>query len=187
MINAKPLLLAIGLLFAPLSAVSAQPLPTPAAPVTTATTTAADAAPAAEAKPAETTIGTSKSDPMIGQPVDRKLGLQPQVTKLGQQAAWMHDYILMPVMVGISILVLGLLLWVMARFRRAANPVASKTSHNTVIEVIWTLVPVLILVGIAIPSISLLAAQFKPAPANAVTLKAIGNQWFTACRSIRTC
>jgi cytochrome c oxidase subunit 2 len=110
--------------------------------------------------------------------VDRKLGLQPQVTKLGEKAAWMHDYILMPVMVGISLLVLGLLLWVVARFRRAANPVASKTSHNTLIEVIWTLVPVLILVGIAIPSISLLAAQFKPAPANAITLKAIGNQWF---------
>lgn len=178
MINVKPLFLAIGLLLAPLSAVSAQPLPTPATPVTTATTQAAETAPAAEAKPAETTIGTSKSDPLIGQPVDRKLGLQPQVTELGQRAAWMHDYILMPVMVGISILVLGLLLWVMARFRRAANPVASKTSHNTVIEVIWTLVPVLILVGIAIPSISLLAAQFKPAPANAVTLKAIGNQWF---------
>jgi cytochrome c oxidase subunit 2 len=78
----------------------------------------------------------------------------------------------------ISLFVLGLLLFVMARFRRAANPTSSKTSHNTVIEVIWTLVPVLILVGIAVPSISLLAAQFKPAPANAVTLKAIGNQWF---------
>jgi cytochrome c oxidase subunit II len=178
MIKAKPFLLGIGLMFAPLVAASAQPLPTPAAPVTTAATQAADAAPAAEAKPAETTIGTSKPDPAIGQPVDRKLGLQPQVTKLGERAAWMHDYILMPVMVGISLLVLGLMMWAMARFRRAANPVASKTSHNTVIEVIWTLVPVLILVGIAIPSISLLAAQFKPAPANAITLKAIGNQWF---------
>ena len=114
----------------------------------------------------------------IGQPMEGRIGLQPQVTKLGQQAAWMHDLILVPVMAVISLFVLGLLLFVMARFRRAANPTSSKTSHNTVIEVIWTLVPVLILVGIAVPSISLLAAQFKPAPANAVTLKAIGNQWF---------
>lgn len=182
MIKAKPFILAVGLLLSPLVAAQAQPLPTPAAPVTAVAPQAADAAAqeskATEAKPAETTIGTSRPDPNIGQPVDRKLGLQPQATKLGQQAAWMHDYILMPVMVGISLLVLGLLLWVVARFRRAANPVASKTSHNTLIEVIWTLVPVLILVGIAIPSISLLAAQFKPAPANAITLKAIGNQWF---------
>lgn len=183
MIKAKPFILAVGLILSPLAAVQAQPLPAPAAPVTTAAPQAADASAAQEskapeAKPAETTIGTSRPDPNIGQPVDRKLGLQPQVTKLGEKAAWMHDYILMPVMVGISLLVLGLLLWVVARFRRAANPVASKTSHNTLIEVIWTLVPVLILVGIAIPSISLLAAQFKPAPANAITLKAIGNQWF---------
>jgi cytochrome c oxidase subunit II len=78
----------------------------------------------------------------------------------------------------ISVFVLLLLFWVVFRFRKAANPVASKTSHNTLIEVLWTLIPVLILVGIAIPSISLLAAQFKPAPAGAITLKAIGNQWY---------
>jgi cytochrome c oxidase subunit 2 len=176
----KPFILAVGLMLAP-PALSAQtpaavaPAPVAAAPapVTQATPTAA-----AEAKAPETTIGTSKSDPSIGQPIEGKIGLQPQVTKLGEQAARMHDYILVPVMAVISLLVLGLLLFVMARFRRAANPVASKTSHNTVIEVIWTLVPVLILVGIAIPSISLLAAQFKPAPANAITLKATGNQWF---------
>jgi cytochrome c oxidase subunit II len=179
MIKAKPFLLAIGLTLAPLSAANSQVAEVAPAPV--ATTTASpvvEAAPAAEAKAPATTIGTSKSDPMIGQPVAGKIGIQPQVTKLGRQAERMHDYILMPLMVVISLFVLGLLLWVMARFRRAANPVASKTSHNTVIEVIWTLVPVLVLVGIAIPSISLLAAQFKPAPANAVTLKAIGNQWF---------
>jgi len=81
-------------------------------------------------------------------------------------------------MTGICVLVLFLLLWVVARYRRAANPVASKTSHNTLIEIVWTLAPVLILVGLAVPSISLIAAQFKPAPANAVTLKAIGNQWY---------
>lgn len=179
----KPFFLAVSLVLAPIAAMAAAPSAVPPAPVAAvpaAPVLAGDAVPAAttQATAPETTIGTSKSDPSVGQPIEGKIGLQPQVTKLGEQAAWMHDYILMPVMVVISLLVLGLLLYVMARYRRSANPTASKTSHNTVIEVIWTLVPVLILVAIAVPSISLLAAQFKPAPANAVTLKAIGNQWF---------
>lgn len=183
MLKIKPFILAIGLVLAPAFASAQTPATTAPAPVAAPAAPVADATPATsteatEAKAPETTIGTSKPDPSVGQPATGEIGLQPQVTKLGEQAAWMHDYILMPVMVIISLLVLGLLLFVMARFRRAANPVASKTSHNTVIEVIWTLVPVLILVGVAIPSISLLAAQFKPAPANAITLKAIGNQWF---------
>ena len=179
MTKLKPFILAASLLIAPAAALAAQTATIAPAPVS-ASSTASDAAAvtSTEAKAPVTTIGTSKSDPSIGQPVAGKIGLQPQVTKLGQQAAWMHDLILVPVMAVISLLVLGLLLFVMARFRRASNPTSSKTSHNTVIEVIWTLVPVLILVGIAVPSISLLAAQFKPAPANAITLKAIGNQWF---------
>ena len=148
--------------------------PAPAAPITSA----APAVKADVAKPVETMIGTSKPVDGVGQPVDKLLGIQPQVTKLGDQALWMHNVILMPVMVGISILVLGLMLYVMFRFRRKANPVPSKTTHNTFIEIVWTLIPVLILVVIAVPSIQLLAAQYKPAPAGAVTIKAIGNQWF---------
>src|SRR5690606_23315041 len=124
--------------------------------------------------------GAPAMDPTlhIGQPSDGYFGLQPQVTPTGQRAHWMHNYILMPAVVGISLLVLLLLGWVIVRYRRAVNPTPSRTSHNTVIEIIWTLVPVLILVLIAIPSIGLLQAQYKPAPDNAVTLKAIGNQWF---------
>lgn len=156
---------------APAAPVAAQPAP--AAPVTSEATAKADAA-----KPAETTIGTSKPDPLIGQPIDKQLGIQTQVTKLGDQALWMHDYLLVPMMFGISIFVLGLLAYVMVRFRRSANPIPSKTTHNTFIEVVWTLVPVLILVVIAVPSIQLLAAQYKPAPADAITIKAVGNQWF---------
>lgn len=114
----------------------------------------------------------------IGQPVDEALGIQPQVTELGLEALWIHDWVLMPVMVGISLFVLGLMLWVAVRYRAKANPTPSKTTHNTFVEVVWTLVPVLILVAIAIPSISLLARQYTPAPANAVTIKAIGNQWY---------
>ncbi|WP_249403637.1 cytochrome c oxidase subunit II [Sphingomonas sp. CFBP 13720] len=114
----------------------------------------------------------------IGQPVDRAIALQEQVTPNGREARAFHNDILMPVIVVISLLVLFLLLYVVVRFREKANPTPSRTSHNTVIEVIWTAAPVLILAAIAVPSIGLLARQFKPAPDNAVTLKAIGNQWF---------
>jgi cytochrome c oxidase subunit II len=114
----------------------------------------------------------------IGQPVSGLYGIQPQVTDLGERAQWMHDALLMPIITVISLFVLGLLLWVGVKFRKSANPVASKTTHNTFIEIVWTLVPVLILVAIAIPSISLLAAQYKPPGKDAVTVKAIGNQWY---------
>ena len=114
----------------------------------------------------------------IGQPTNGVFGLQTQVTRNGEFAHWMHDSILLPTITIISLFVLALLFWVAFRYRRAANPVPSKTSHNTFIEILWTLLPVVILVLIAVPSIGLLQAQFKPAPAGAVTLKAIGNQWY---------
>ncbi|GAA3258629.1 hypothetical protein GCM10020258_19930 [Sphingomonas yabuuchiae] len=117
-------------------------------------------------------------DPNVGLPIDGRFGLQPQVTKNGEFAHWMHNDVLVPVITAICVLVLLLLAWVVFRYRRAANPVPSKTSHNTLVEVLWTLGPVVVLVLIAIPSIGLLQAQFKPAPAGAVTLKAIGNQWY---------
>jgi cytochrome c oxidase subunit 2 len=114
----------------------------------------------------------------IGQPSNGRFGIQPQVTKNGRDAHWFHDAILVPLIVVISLFVLALLFWVAYRYRAAKNPVPSKTSHNTMIEIVWTLAPVIILVAIAVPSIRLLAAQFKPAPANAITLKATGNQWY---------
>ena len=113
-----------------------------------------------------------------GMPVDAGLSLQNQYSPLGEYAHWIHNGVLMPIITVITLLVLFLLLFVMARYNRRANPSPSKTSHNTMIEVIWTLLPVLILVGVAVPSIDLLAKQFKPAPAKALTIKATGNQWF---------
>ena len=77
----------------------------------------------------------------------------------------------------ISIFVLVLLGYTMVRYRRSRNPTPSRTSHNTLIEVIWTVVPVLILVAIAIPSIRLISAQYTPPPAD-VTIKVTGNQWY---------
>lgn len=153
-----------------------------AAPVATAPAAAPAATPAvpAAAAPAEKVEAPAllKPDLHYGQPIPNGYELPPQVTKNGEFALWMHNWILMPIITIISVFVLGLLIWVAFRYRKAANPVPSKTSHNTLIEVIWTLVPVLILVGIAIPSIGLLAAQYKPVGKDAITIKAIGNQWF---------
>jgi cytochrome c oxidase subunit 2 len=115
-------------------------------------------------------------DATVGQPTSYA-GFQPQVTPIGQEALWFHNYILMPIITIISIFVLGLLLFVMVRFRRSANPVPSRTTHNTLLEVVWTLVPVLILVAIAVPSIRLLAHQYAPPKAD-ITVKATGNQWY---------
>ena len=113
----------------------------------------------------------------VGVPIAGRKGIQEQVTALGQQAADFHNNWLLLMCVLISIFVLGLLGYTMVRYRRGANPTPSRTSHNTMIEVIWTLVPVLILVAIAIPSIRLIRAQYSPPPAD-VTIKVIGNQWY---------
>ncbi|MGS1018391.1 cytochrome c oxidase subunit II [Allosphingosinicella humi] len=139
--------------------------------------TANAAAPAADAA-ATPAVATERAAPVegIGQP-DGRMGLQDQFSPVGEDAAWFHDLVLMPVITAISILVLLLMLYVIVRFRRAANPTPSRTTHNTLIEVIWTLVPVIILVIIAVPSIKLLAHQYSPPKAD-LTVKAIGNQWY---------
>ncbi|MCC6736483.1 MAG: cytochrome c oxidase subunit II [Bauldia sp.] len=98
---------------------------------------------------------------------------------------WGFNGGVMIVITVITVFVMILLATVMIRFNSRRNPVASKTTHNTMIEVLWTVVPVLILVGIAIPSFSLLFAQYDPGriiddynPDEAITLKATGQQWF---------
>lgn len=103
---------------------------------------------------------------------------QEQYSQDGLYAVWMHDIILLPVITVISLFVLGLLLYVVAKFNRRANPNPSRTTHNTAIEVIWTIVPVIILVVIAVPSITLLARQYEEPPADAITVKAVGYQWY---------
>jgi cytochrome c oxidase subunit 2 len=116
-------------------------------------------------------------DATVGQPTEGTMGFQPQVTPIGEEALWFHNALLMPIITAISIFVLALLIYVMIRFRRSANPVPSRTTHNTLLEVVWTLVPVLILVAIAVPSIRLLAHQYAPPKAD-ITVKATGNQWY---------
>lgn len=114
--------------------------------------------------------------PNIGQPNGSE-GLQRQVTPIGREARDFHNYWLLPLCAVICVIVLILLLFAIVRFRRGANAVPSRNSHNTVIEVIWTLVPVLILVGIAIPSIRLVRHQYSPPPAD-LTVKVTGHQWY---------
>jgi cytochrome c oxidase subunit II len=166
----KSFFLGLGLVAAPV--VTAQPV-TPAVTETVAPTTTAPAAAPVVAAPAPLAPVAG-----IGQPVERGIGIQDQVTDIGRDAIWMHNALLMPIIVAISLFVLALLFWASFRYRRKSNPVASKTAHNTAIEVAWTLIPVLILVVISVPSISLLAAQYKPASKDAITIKAIGNQWY---------
>ena len=172
---------------------SANPAPAPmtkevAAPVVatpaTATTAAPAAAPAAAAPkamdgslPGYTPMRPNYED-SVGMPKPKEVDFQEQFTENGQYAKWINNAILLPIITIISLFVLGLLLWVIVRFNRRANPVPSKTTHNTFIEVVWTLVPVLILLGIAYPSLDLLDKQFKEAPAKAVTIKATGYQWY---------
>ncbi|TFU03860.1 cytochrome c oxidase subunit II [Polymorphobacter arshaanensis] len=112
----------------------------------------------------------------IGQPSGAR-GVQTQFTPIGEEGAAMLNGILNPLIIGISIFVILLLLWTMVRFRAAANPVASRNSHNTLLEVGWTLVPVLILVWVAVPSFRLLANQYDP-PKAELTIKATGHQWY---------
>ena len=113
----------------------------------------------------------------IGVPIAGGKGIQEQVTPLGRDLAAFHNNWLLLACVAISLVVLALLVWTLIRYNRRANPTPSRNSHNTAIEVIWTLVPVLILVAIAIPSIRLLRAQYAIPPAD-VTIKVVGHQWY---------
>ena len=146
--------------------------------VTPAAGTAQDATKPDAAQPAIVpgSVGHAIPTPGIGEPDGRK-GIQLQVTPIGREAQAFHDNWLLLLCAIISVLVLGLLLYAMVRYRRGANPVPSRNSHNTMIEVIWTLVPVLVLVAIAIPSIKLLSHQYSPPPAD-VTVKVTGHQWY---------
>jgi len=123
-----------------------------------------------------TTAFAADSMPEPAFPHPWQLGLQPAATPTMELIADFHT-ILLWVCIVISVFVLGLLLYVVFRFNERANPVPAKWSHNTLIEVIWTAVPVLILVVIAVPSYKLLYFQDRIENAD-MTLKIIGNQWF---------
>jgi cytochrome c oxidase subunit II len=111
-----------------------------------------------------------------GQPHPWQLGFQAPATPVMDDIVWFHSLLLW-LIAAITLFVLGLLVIVIVRFNARANPVPSRTTHNTTIEVLWTVVPVLILVTIAVPSFRLLFYQLKVPPAD-LTVKVTGKQWF---------
>lgn len=179
----KAWILALGLILTPAASVAQDALPAapgaeaaPAAASVDAEAPAAEAAPASGLDPALYT--PMKPTEGVGMPVDKGIDFQPQVSATGKEAKWINNVILLPIMAVICLFVLLLLFIVMIKFRRGANPEPSKTTHNTFIEIVWTVIPVLILLVIAVPSISLLAKQFEPAPEDALTVKVTGYQWY---------
>jgi cytochrome c oxidase subunit 2 len=117
------------------------------------------------------------SDAALGAPVEWQLNFQYPFSPLASDLFQFHNYLL-GINIAICALVLTLLLFAVWRFRRSRSPRPSKITHNTVLEVIWTIVPVLILLAIAEPSFRLLA-RVNDVPANAeMTLKVTGHQWF---------
>jgi cytochrome c oxidase subunit II len=115
---------------------------------------------------------------MADQPHDKGLGLQAPVTIVGREITGFHNWILMPIITFISIFVAGLLLYCIVRFNKKANPVAAKFTHNTTIEVIWTLIPVAILVVISLFSFPLLYKADQVPAKYDLTLKVTGHQWY---------
>lgn len=111
-----------------------------------------------------------------GQPAPWQLGFQPAASPIMEQTNNFHNLLLVIITV-ITLFVLFLLLWVIIRFNEKANPVPSKTSHHTMLEVAWTILPVVILVVIAVPSFRLLYAQYE-FPKPDLIIKAIGHQWY---------
>jgi cytochrome c oxidase subunit 2 len=111
-----------------------------------------------------------------GVPKPWEMNFQPAASPVMENIEDFHR-LLVWIITAISLFVLALLLWIMIRYNRRANPTPSKTTHNTLLEVMWTVVPVIILVVIAIPSFKLLYYEADIPPA-ALTINAIGKQWF---------
>ena len=110
------------------------------------------------------------------QPHPWQMRFQEAATPIMEKIAWFEAYTLWFI-IPITLLVLALLIYCIVKFRADVNPNPSRTSHNTVIEIIWTVGPVVILLFIAVPSFQLLTAQYTPPEEPTLTIKATGNQW----------
>ncbi|MXP27225.1 cytochrome c oxidase subunit II [Porphyrobacter algicida] len=159
------------------AAPAAKAQPTVSAPAAPAAATPAAAKDAGPGNPDEGGWVPMTPTPGKGMPKPAGIDVQQQYSPVGRMAYPFH-VAMMWIMGIICVFVAALLLWVMIRYRAGRNPVPSKTTHNTMLEVVWTLLPVLILVGIAIPSIKLLAKQYESPPKDAITIKATGYQWY---------
>ncbi len=112
----------------------------------------------------------------LGQPSPWQIGLQQSASPVMDNIIWFHDFLLYMI-TGIAGFVLVLLVVVMVRFNARSNPIPSRTTHNTLIEIAWTLIPIVILMFIAVPSFKLLFLQLNVPPAD-LTVKATGKQWY---------
>jgi cytochrome c oxidase subunit 2 len=112
----------------------------------------------------------------FGHPVDGAIGMTGGVTDIKREVIFFHNTILMPIITVITLFVLALLLWCVFRYNKRANPTPARFSHNTFVEIVWTVVPVLILMGIAIFSFRLLYEEHAM-PKPDLTVKATGYQW----------
>ncbi|KQV55200.1 MULTISPECIES: cytochrome c oxidase subunit II [unclassified Caulobacter] len=121
--------------------------------------------------------GNALAEDLMGQPTPGAIDLQPAASELKHHAIWFHNIVLMPIVTGITLLVLGLLIWIVVRYNKKANPIPAKFSHNTSVEIAWTLIPVLILMVIAIFSFRLLF-HYNDMPKPYMTVKATGYQWY---------
>lgn len=110
-----------------------------------------------------------------GMPTDGAIGFQPAATPGAERIHWLNGYV-MPLIFGITIFVLVLMIYIMFRFREKANPVPSKTSHNTALEVVWTAVPVAIVFGLIVLATDVLYF-LDEVPESDMTVKVVGNQW----------
>ncbi|MCF3972880.1 cytochrome c oxidase subunit II [Paracoccus salsus] len=115
--------------------------------------------------------------PVIGKPIAKGLGFQPAATELARDQQWL-DYFVLIIITAVTVLVCVLLLIVIFRYNSRSNPVPAKFTHNTPLEVAWTLVPVLILVAIGAFSLPALFRSQEMPPDPDVVIKAIGNQWY---------
>ncbi len=113
---------------------------------------------------------------IIGRPVDGAYGFQPATTEVARDIVWLDDMLLVIISV-ICVFVLGLLLWVVVRYNSRVSRQAARFTHNTPIEVAWTLIPVVILVFIGVLSLPMLFKQ-QILPEADITIKATGSQWF---------
>jgi cytochrome c oxidase subunit 2 len=122
-------------------------------------------------------IACAAENETLGQPTPGAIDMQPPATGVMVDIRNFHSFIL-PIIIAISVFVLALLLWVMIRYNRRANPTPRKFTHNMLVEVIWTIVPVLILVVIAWKSFPLIFKEEQIPPEAQLTLKVTGNSWF---------
>jgi cytochrome c oxidase subunit II len=121
-------------------------------------------------------VSRAFADDVVGAPRAWEMSMQPAYGPLKERVIALHSLVLVIITI-ITIFVAGLLAWVMYRFNRRVHPVPTQTSHNTIIEVAWTVIPVLILVVIAIPSFRLIYFQDRT-PDPDMTVKVTGHQWY---------